>query len=480
MATVEIRGDDSPLRKTLAHTSAMLSQWAASPITAISTFGEKKVSGMLGGTSFKSMMGAFARFTFPTFGGLAAFSIIETGVEKFIHYGKEALSVAEQLELSFIRLNSVLEQTGNKTNITMTEMTEMTEFAHKRQLQPMHEAVESLERLSRMENIKGDIFRRAMKVAPDLAIALERPMSEAAKALAIALQNPVHGMLRLHLAGIKTTETEKQNIAMLQGRGEFKEAKSALLDIVERKVGGVAIRSAQTPGGQLKSFGLGLEAIKIKVGESLERILVTLIPAFKLGADIFAAAVQLLIPALESFAYVFGKLAESLNAWIWLADKIINRFAKDLGAVDAGIEKLLQNAGLSSGDNKKDALDMHPFIIDPVYWLDYFFPKDVGKGSADYKRRGKLMDDVAKHDDLWDYTIKDSLKKQQSVAGTFEAIEAMWFRINSAASKPTVEDAILEEGRLQAGRDDEQLGAIQNLTSTIAMMPLTTSNLGNA
>ena len=420
-ATVHIEGDDSPLKRTLAHSTQMLTNWASGPVNAITKWSEGRVYGMLGGTSFRSLLGSFARATFPTFGGLAAFAAVQTGAEKLVEFGKTAMEVAENFEQASIKLNSVLRSTANAIQLTPLVIERLTTRMRNVQNIPKPQGTEVLARFAIMENIRGPVLERAVGLVGDFAKALRKEPVEAAKSLAIALNNPIHGLLRLHLAGIRLEQGEKQRLKYLQEAGKLEQAQIELLAILERKIGGVAAAERLTPSGQWTAFKLKFEERIVNFGQSLEDAFVSLIPVAELLAEILVPALEIFGTALAGVGMSLGEFAKSIVLWV----KEIDRSIK--------------------------------FVTKLIPYPDY--PEQAKKmfQIPTNKERQAAMDRAALITPFPDVPLGAKLNTEKSIAGTFEKIEDMWQRISSAGAKDEAADAIEQAEVSQSQRDQEQI-----------------------
>lgn len=126
-----------------------------------------------------------------------------------------------------------------------------------------------------VRNVAGSpIFDRTIKASADLARspAFNGDITNAARTLGRALDDPTAGMGRLRRAGIQLTEAQQENIRSLQESGQLEEAQAALLDVVEGKVQGLAQAYGDTLAGSL-------DKTKEKLGENAEQIGGVVLPA---------------------------------------------------------------------------------------------------------------------------------------------------------------------------------------------------------
>jgi len=422
-ATVHIEGEDSKLEATLKHSTRLLTNWATSPMASFTRWSESRVYGMLGGTSFKSLMGSFARATFPTFGGLAAFSIVETGFEKIIELAKKSTEAAEEYEMAWVKLNNVLRTTKGASGLTPERAEQFILQMRERQLVPKPQGAEVLARLAMMKNIRGDVLERAVPLVADLASFLRKDAVTAAKSLGIALQNPIHGMLRLHLAGVRLTQQEKERIKYLQNSNQLYKAQMYLLDLINSKgIAGTAAAEAQTPGGKIAGLKLSFEERLIGFGESLEKAMVNLIPVAEALAEILLPFLTQAGAGIAAMTGAIGSFVKSLMLWIGLIDQVIKELI------------------ISIGVWLKTAQGLIGWALPNIPRFDPNFRKPKPGEPP-------IQPPIEEQPD----------KRPEMLAGTFEEVTEMWKRISTASARSEVADAVYNTEQTQAARDQEQL-----------------------
>lgn len=101
-------------------------------------------------------------------------------------------------------------------------------------------ATQAMGTLSKFGSLSGDIFKRTIPLAADLAEVMGTDLDAAANTLGKALDSPAEGVGTLERAIGKLTETQKKQIESLVDMGRKTEAQGMILDIVAGKVGGTA------------------------------------------------------------------------------------------------------------------------------------------------------------------------------------------------------------------------------------------------
>jgi hypothetical protein len=147
-------------------------------------------------------------------------------------------------ERSLNALNATLRATGNAAGLTVSQLEDLGA-----ELQDStvfdDDAIRKAETaLLRFRSVQGDVFRDAIRLAPDLAAALSTDLPTAAQALGKALSDPEGGMKALKSAGIALSEQQKDLAARFIEAGDKASAQKIVLDELRKSIGGSAAADA--------------------------------------------------------------------------------------------------------------------------------------------------------------------------------------------------------------------------------------------
>lgn len=274
-AKIEIKGDNTQLKKEFNETEDLVKQFASGVKTALVGIGAalalREIAGAVSGwiSDASGALDATAKLDaqIKATGGSAGFT------------ADQLASVADQLEkLTGIQAESV--QAGQST-------------------------------LLMFENIQGLEFDRATKSAADLAVTMGTDVANAARLVGRALDDPIRGLDGLAKAGVEFSEAEREMIESLVNSGDIVAAQTIILDRLDEKVGGVAETMGQTFSGKLAI----LDAKFGDLGETIAGYIIPYIEALLPAAEIAIGGMQMILDligdligagdGLESLSNVF-------------------------------------------------------------------------------------------------------------------------------------------------------------------------------
>jgi phage-related minor tail protein len=153
---------------------------------------------------------------------------------------RSLVNAAKQGEESQNRLTAALRATGNQVGVTRAELDEMAD-AMAESTQFDDDGLRNAQaQLAKFGNIQGQIFRDGLKAATDWAAFMGTDVASAAQQVGRALQSPTESLRILERSLGKLTEEEEKHILSLAAQGRAVEAQRAVLDLLERKIGGTA------------------------------------------------------------------------------------------------------------------------------------------------------------------------------------------------------------------------------------------------
>jgi hypothetical protein len=177
-------------------------------------------------------------------GGAGAFGLYEA-----LKTGAERMAVMEKASA---QTTAVIKTTGGAAKITAKEVDELS-MSLFRKTGVDHEQILAGENIiltyTNVRNEVGknrDIYNQAVKAALNFSVATGQNMTESAKSLGDALNNPAVGLTRLSRAGIQFSAQQKEQIKTLQEEGNLWGAQRMILEAVEKRYGGVAEKIGKT------------------------------------------------------------------------------------------------------------------------------------------------------------------------------------------------------------------------------------------
>lgn len=199
----------------------------------------------------------------------------------------KAVTAAAEAERAMVKIEAVLHASGGAAGKTAREIDELTKSLARQTLATEEGAKQAATQLLAFDKVAGDVFDRTLGLAQDLAAAGFGSLSSNAVALGKALQDPAEGLDGLARLGIKLTETQREQIAVMAEMGQGLEAQGLLLDTIKSKVGGTGEAERDTLTGAWH----GLSEASGEYFENLGNWL-GLLPAIKSGIEGITSAVN--------------------------------------------------------------------------------------------------------------------------------------------------------------------------------------------
>ncbi len=168
------------------------------------------------------------------------------------------------------KFQAVLDATGGSAGITTKEMQEFAGQLQKTTNFEDDATVAAAALLARFTNIRGDVFKDAIKSAMDLSALTGEELPASIEKIGRALQDPINGMMRLRKAGIFLTAEQQQQVKAFQQTGHMAEAQGIIIKAMQSSFGGTAAAMA-SPFTQIKNI----------IGDISENIGFALLPSLK-------------------------------------------------------------------------------------------------------------------------------------------------------------------------------------------------------
>jgi hypothetical protein len=254
-AKIDIKGDNSQLKKELNDSEDLVKQFASGVKTALIGIGAA--------LALKEIAGVVAGWVSDASGAADATAKLDAQIRATggsAGYTAEQLAgVADALEkLTGVQAESI--QAGQST-------------------------------LLMFENIQGVEFDRATKSATDLAVAMGTDVAGAAKLVGKALDDPITGLNALAKAGVEFSAAEQEMIQSMVEAGDVVAAQNIILDKLDDKVGGVAESMGQTFSGKLAI----LDAKFGDLGETIAGFIIPYIEALLPAAEVAIGGMQMVL-----------------------------------------------------------------------------------------------------------------------------------------------------------------------------------------
>lgn len=295
----------------------------------------------------------------------AAFISLNTAVKAVMASG-ESLASSKKLE-------AVLESTGNYAKLTRQEYDDLAASIQKTTNFDDDAATNAMAMLARFSKVEGDEFKRVLPLAADLAAVMGTDLSGATETLGRSLALGEDGLTKLRKAGVLLTEQQEAQIRSMYEFGDAAGAQSAILDAVEKSIGGAAERMAdpfkqlensvgdifEAIGMNIRAFADGLfEGGLIEGVDNIADAIAALEPVSRsLGNDL-VPVMQELVQETKRFADAMkyaGDKAEQTASAIRL---MLNLMLNPVGEL-TGVTPLKNDAGVFSGLGQGDARGPH-------------------------------------------------------------------------------------------------------------------------
>ena len=151
---------------------------------------------------------------------------------------REITKATIDAERASLKLDAALRSTGHSAGITRAEIEAMAEQAKATTPFDDDEIRKGITALLRFREVQGDVFRDIVKIAPDLASAIDTNLVDAFTRLGRAAQDPATGMRGLREAGVKLSESQTELAKKLQETGNSTAAARIMLEELAKSVGG--------------------------------------------------------------------------------------------------------------------------------------------------------------------------------------------------------------------------------------------------
>lgn len=199
-------------------------------------------------------------------------------VKAIYNQGKEYVDLYAVQQQAEVRLQATLKATGNTIGVTASEM-----YSLASSLQSVtttgDETILGMQQIFIAgQKITREMLPQVIELSLDMAEAMGKDATSAAKDLGKALADPTKGLEELKSSNIFFTDSEKAKIAELQTSNRLMDAQQVILDKVAKAYGGIAREVASTDTGKIEQIKNVMGDIKEGLGHAIVR---SLSPSFQ-------------------------------------------------------------------------------------------------------------------------------------------------------------------------------------------------------
>lgn len=209
-------------------------------------------------SKWSSAVKGLATTALAAFSGAAIFDFLKTAVTE----SESATAAVNRLQVSF-------EANGNAAGVTAEEIKKLAGDLQAVTVYADDVTVAAAGTLSAFKNIKGDIFKEALKSAQDFATFTGTDLDAAVSKLGAALDTPTKALSSLRREGIKFTEAQANQIKEMEKSGNIAKAQQLILDQLAGTFGGAAANQAKTFTGFMSQLANRTSDVAESVGNAL-------------------------------------------------------------------------------------------------------------------------------------------------------------------------------------------------------------------
>lgn len=173
-------------------------------------------------------------------GGLAAAAAI-AGVTSAL---SSLVSTAEDVDQRVMRLEAVLTATGNASGVTARQVRDMAQGIAADTLAAAGEVEEAAARLATFGSIGSDAFERTLRLAQDMSAVFGGDLRSNTQLLARSLEDPERRLDTLERRFGSFSQELRDNVSELIAVGDQSGATEAVLEELERRIGGAGAAEA--------------------------------------------------------------------------------------------------------------------------------------------------------------------------------------------------------------------------------------------
>lgn len=164
---------------------------------------------------------------------------------------KSFADAAIESENALVSLDARIKATGGSAGLSRDRLIELSKSLQKVTTSSDETILSAETLLLSFRRIRGPAFEGALTAALDLSAGLKQDLQTSILEVGKALQSPIDGLTALQRAGVRFTDSQKDQIRVLVETGRLQEAQKLILDALAQSFGGSATAAANTFGGAL-------------------------------------------------------------------------------------------------------------------------------------------------------------------------------------------------------------------------------------
>ncbi len=248
--------------KKLASSSQLVTRATRSASRVLTSFGRTAAiaDGPLGAVAGRVNALATALRTVPL-PSLLAGAAINALIRTFL----TSLEAGAAFEQQMLRLDAVLEATGNRVGVTSQEINNMASALGEATLTTAGEARTAAAALATFGGVNRDNFEKTLNLAQDLSVVMGGDLKNNVIRLGRILEAPTRAFSSLRRAGIQFTDQEKELVTSFVEVGNLAEAQAVIFEKLGR-VTDVAKGEAQGYAGAMDTLGERITRTFVAIG----------------------------------------------------------------------------------------------------------------------------------------------------------------------------------------------------------------------
>jgi len=223
--------------------------------------------------------------------GSAVWDMVKGSIKEF--YVDSIRKFADE-QKGILLLGNAVKNAGSDFRLTTGDLVEMSEALKKTTMFTDDELIAAEGLMLRFDHISSETFPRIIGATTDLATAMGIDLRSATMMVGKAMDNPLEGMTALQRAGLRLSETEKDQIKILMEHNQGFEAQDIILKKIEKQMGGANVEAMKGLSGAFKEAGDFWDDFKKEVGKGFGELIILARDFAKslTGAESSAAASQ--------------------------------------------------------------------------------------------------------------------------------------------------------------------------------------------
>lgn len=182
---------------------------------------------------------------------------------------KSFIDSATAAEQTTAQMNAVLTSTKGVAGMTAKQLTDLAAAQAKVTTFSAGTTKQAENMLLTFTNIHSEVFPQTIKASQDMATAMKMDLTDAAKTLGKAMNDPTAGLSKLTKQGVTFTDAQKEQVKAMQKAGDTAGAQKVILQELEKEFGGSAVAAGSTFSGQMQIAQNTLKGVGSTIGTAL-------------------------------------------------------------------------------------------------------------------------------------------------------------------------------------------------------------------